>query len=114
MARHLEAVFEQGVLRPLEPLFLPEHQRVQLTLEETPTPLSWESAEPVNERKEELRWLAKDSRAYAGEWVALDGPQLIAHGKKLASVSEAAKAAGVSEPFFARVPTDNDPPLGGW
>jgi predicted DNA-binding antitoxin AbrB/MazE fold protein len=38
MARQLEAVFEQGVLRPLEPLTLPEHQRVRLTLDETPDP----------------------------------------------------------------------------
>jgi predicted DNA-binding antitoxin AbrB/MazE fold protein len=114
MARELEAVYEHGVLRPLEPLVLAEHQRVRLTLEEKPTPLCWKSAEPVNERREELRWLAKESRPYAGEWVALDGPRLVAHGEKLANVSAAAKAAGVAEPLFARVPRDPDMPFGGW
>jgi len=114
MARQLDAVYEQGILRPLEPLVLAEHQRVRLTLEERPARLSWESAEPLNERREELHWLAKESAPYAGEWVALDGPSLVAHGEKLATVSAAAKAAGVIEPLFARVPRDKDTSFGGW
>jgi predicted DNA-binding antitoxin AbrB/MazE fold protein len=110
MSRHLEAIYEQGVLRPLEPLALAEHQRVRLTLDE---PLSWRSSEPVNERRDEMQWLAKESRPYAGQWVALDGPRLVAHGAKLATVSAAAKAAGVERPLFASVP-DDDLPFGGW
>jgi predicted DNA-binding antitoxin AbrB/MazE fold protein len=114
MARQLEAVYEQGILRPLEPLVLAEHQRVHLTLEEAPARLSWASTEPVNERREELQWLASESGPYPGEWVALDGSRLIAHGEKLAAVRAAAKAAGVVEPLFARVPRDKDIPFGGW
>lgn len=113
VALQLEAIYEQGILRPVEPLVLAEHQRVRLTLEEQTQPLIWESPEE-NQRREELRWLAKDSDPYAGEWVALGGPRLIAHGEKLAAVTAAAKAAGVSEPFFARVPRDADLPFGGW
>jgi predicted DNA-binding antitoxin AbrB/MazE fold protein len=114
MARQLEAVYEKEILRPLEPLVLAEHQRVRLTLEERPERLSWESAEPLNERGEELQWLARKSALYAGEWVALDGPSLVAHGERLANVRAAAKAAGVIEPFFARVPRDKDTPFAGW
>ena len=123
MARQLEAVYEQGVLRPLEPLVLPEHQHVRLTLEEQPTEaksanggpakLSWKSTEPVNERREEMQWLAKESGPYAGEWVALEGPRLVAHGAKLAQVRAAARTAGASDPIFARVSSDTDP-FGGW
>jgi predicted DNA-binding antitoxin AbrB/MazE fold protein len=114
MGRQLEAVYEQGILRPLEPLELAEHQRVRLTIEEKPVRLSWESAGAVNDRREELQWLATESGPYAGDWVALDGPRLVAHGEKLASVSAAARAAGVIEPFFARVPRDKGVPFGGW
>lgn len=129
MARHLEAVYEQGVLRPLEPLILPEHQHVRLTLEEhppeaksangglvheNPKTLSWKSTEPVNERRAEMQWLAQESSSYAGEWVAIQGPRLIAHGAKLADVSAAAHAAGVTDPFFASVPEDPDIPFAGW
>ena len=114
MIRQLEAVYEQGVLRPLEPLSLAEHQRVRLTLEDQPARLSWESSEQVNERREELQWLSKEAGPYAGEWVALDGSRLVAHGEKLADVSAAATAAGIEEPFFARVPRETGVPFGGW
>ena len=89
-------------------------QRVRLTIDERPTRLSCNSSEPIEERHDELRWLANDSRPYAGEWVALDGPRLVAHGLKLATVSAAASAAGVTKPFFARVPREKDVPFGGW
>lgn len=114
MSRQLEAVYEHGVLRPLEPLSLAEHQRVRLTLDEKPARLSWESSEPVNERREELQWLAKEAGPYAGEWVVLHGSRLVAHGLKLADVSATAAAAGIDEPFFARVPKVTGVPFGGW
>ena len=34
MARNIEAVYENGVLKPLSPLNLKEHERVKLTVEE--------------------------------------------------------------------------------
>jgi predicted DNA-binding antitoxin AbrB/MazE fold protein len=114
MARQLEAIYEQGILRPLEPLDLAEQQRVRLTIEEKPAGLMWKSEKPFNERREELRWLAKESGPYAGQWVALDGPNLVAHSERLADVSAAAEAAGVTEPFFASVPRDREMPFGGW
>jgi predicted DNA-binding antitoxin AbrB/MazE fold protein len=114
MTRQLEAVYEQGVLRPLEPLSLAEHQRVRLTLEDQPAQLSWESPEPVNERREELQWLSKEAAPYAGEWVALNGSRLVAHGVKFTDVSAAASAAGIEDPFFARVPRETGVPFGGW
>ena len=114
MALQLEAVYEHGILRPLEPLVLAEHQHVRLTIEERTAPVIGESAGPVNERREELQWLATESGPYAGEWVALNGPSLVAHDEKLAAVRASAKAAGVPEPFFARVPRDRHLPSGGW
>lgn len=114
MARQLEAVYEEGVLRPLEPLALAEHQRVRLTLEERTASLNWESSEPVNERREEMEWLARESGSYAGQWIALDRNRLVAHGPKLAAVRAAARAAGIEEPFFASVPDDKDLPFAGW
>lgn len=36
MTRTIEAVYEDGVLKPLTPLQLPEHQRVSVTIEELP------------------------------------------------------------------------------
>jgi len=113
VAKHLEAVYERGVLRPLEYLSLAENQHVRLTIEEGTGPLSWRSSVPADECREEMAWLAKESAAYAGQWVALAGSRLVAHGPKLIEVSETAKAAGVDQPLFAHVPMD-DLPFGGW
>ncbi len=37
MEQAVEAIYERGVLRLLEPLNLPEHQRVTVTVHPTPT-----------------------------------------------------------------------------
>ncbi len=36
MRKQVEAIYENGVLRPLEPLTLDEHQRVTVTIAEAP------------------------------------------------------------------------------
>ena len=57
MVRQLDAVYEHGVLRPLEPLALPEHQRVRLTLDDRPLPqdgnIPTQDRTRVNDRREE-------------------------------------------------------------
>ena len=40
MNRRVEAVYENGVLRPLEPLPLREHQKVRVTVSDTEDPLA--------------------------------------------------------------------------
>ena len=118
MVRQFEAVFEHGILRPLEPLVLPEHQRVRLTIEERASPqngnTSVQDPDRVNERREEFLWLAYESGPYAGQWVALDGSRLIAHGTELATVGAAACAAGVDRPLLTHLPLEGELPFGGW
>ena len=113
MVRQVEAVYEQGVLRPIEPLVLPEHQRVQLTLEDQPVPQVGNAA-PGNGRREEFLWLANESAPYAGQWVALDGNRLVAHGPELATVSAAARAVGVQRPLLTHLAPAGELPSGGW
>jgi len=40
MIQEVEAVYEHGVLRPLRPLSLSEHQQVRLTISDTPAQAS--------------------------------------------------------------------------
>lgn len=40
MSTQLEAVYEKGVFRPLQPVSLPEHQRVTVTIDEEAAELS--------------------------------------------------------------------------
>ena len=112
MVRQLEAVYEHGILRPLEPLSLGESQRVRLTLDDQPLPVP--VTIPGNDRSEEMRWIAQESGPYAGQWVALSGSRLVAHGTSLASVSAAARAAGVDRPLLTHLAPEPELPFGGW
>lgn len=112
MVRSLDAVFEAGVLRPLEPLALSENQRVRLTLDDHP--ISEKSIPSLHLRQEEISWLASEAGPYAGKWVALSGSTLVAHGEDAASVREAARIAGVERPLLVHLPGEQGLSFGGW
>ncbi len=50
-----------------------------------------------------MQWLADNSERYAGQWVALDGDRLIAHGANHDEVAEAAKSDGAYLPLITSV-----------
>ena len=58
---------------------------------------------PVPDSRREMQWLAAHGRAYAGQWVALDGDRLIAHGPQHHEVWAAAEASGVYLPLVTFV-----------
>ena len=110
MVRHLEAVFEAGVLRPLQPLLLPEHHHVMVTIDDSPIV----AAAEFNHRYAEQAWLGTHGRAYIGQWVALDGGKLISHGPNAVPVRDDARRQGLKCPFVVRVPPDFGKPSAGW
>jgi hypothetical protein len=115
MLKQLDAVYENGVLRPLTPLTLSEQQQVRLTLDDQPIPepsVTVSGHDPF--RREEMFWLAHNSAPYAGQWVALSGSRLIAHGPEPAAVWETARLAGVDRPLVTHLPQENELPFGGW
>ncbi|MGH9854331.1 MAG: DUF5678 domain-containing protein [Blastocatellia bacterium] len=56
-----------------------------------------------------MRWLAEHAREYAGQWVALDGERLIAHGPDARAIYAAANADGAYLPLVTQV-EDPDAP----
>ena len=110
MVRHVEAVFEDGVLRPTEPLSLPERQHVRVTIDDSPPVAS----EQINHRLAEQAWLTVHGHEYRGQWVALDGGRLVAHGPKAVPVRDDARSQGIECPFVVRVPLDFGGPSAGW
>ena len=105
--RQLEAVFEGGVLRPLEPLSLKENQRVLLTVMDAPS-LAGESA-----RKAGLEWLNQHEHLYLGQWVALHGSTLLSHGSDARAVRDEARQKGVMHPLLVHVPKEIGLPSAG-
>lgn len=58
-------------------------------------------------RSSEFAWIQAHAHEYPGEWIALDGDRLLAHGPRLKQVRDmlsAQDAAG--DPLFHRVDVD--------
>jgi Family of unknown function (DUF5678) len=66
-------------------------------------------------RAQEMAWLsghlAEVAQQYTGEWLAIDGPELVAHGPDLAAVYAQASAAGHPDPFVTAMPAGGPPEL---
>ncbi|MBA3441467.1 MAG: hypothetical protein H0T92_16535 [Pyrinomonadaceae bacterium] len=65
-------------------------------------------------RADEQRWLAEHKEEYVGQWVAVEGENLIAHGTNARAVYRAARDAGIRVPFLVRVKPADQLPFGGW
>lgn len=67
---------------------------------------------PLPDPGPSVRWMNEHSRAYEGEWVALDGHRLIAHGADSKSIFAAAKADGAVHPIVTFIPPSDLPFIG--
>jgi hypothetical protein len=62
-------------------------------------------------------WLVKNRANYAGQWVALDGDRLLAHGADAALVYQTSRAALAHTgrvPLVVLIETADELPFGGW
>jgi hypothetical protein len=65
---------------------------------------------PARTRERELAWLAQHRAhlsRYAGEWLIIEGDDLIAHGPDYLAVLKKARRRGVLVPFAYRVPEED-------
>ena len=68
----------------------------------------------VQSRATESDWVDRHRDQFLGEWVAVEGERLIAHGTNPREVYLAARAAGITTPFIVRVHEREEPFMGGW
>ena len=71
-------------------------------------------APKLSRRELALKWVAENSKAYAGMWVVLDGDRLLASGNGAGKVAQAARALGVKIPSIIRIPEGEEIPFAGW
>lgn len=62
---------------------------------------------PYIDRTLEYKWLAAHRREYIGEWIALKGEQLIAHGAQAKEVFAQARAVGAKDALVLFVEDPN-------
>jgi hypothetical protein len=74
-----------------------------------------QSAPVYDTHERERAWIERNRDGYVGQWVALDGDRLLAHGQDARRVYLAAREAGVRAPFLERVtPKEEGAFWGGW
>jgi hypothetical protein len=62
-----------------------------------------------------MKWIQEHRNEYMGQWVVLEGDQLISHGTDARQVYEEARAAGIEAPFLERVTEEEKQPYwAGW
>ena len=61
-----------------------------------------------------MEWIQANREEFDGQWVALDGDILLAHGADGKKVHAAAQAKGVKTPLMHRVSVKETQPFGGW
>lgn len=100
--RHLPDEKKVEVLRYVE--------RVEAALEREQLPRT------VSDRAAaSLKWISEHRTEYAGQWVAMEGDRLVAHGPEAKAVAQEARRLGLAVPFLHRVadPSEGDA-WGGW
>lgn len=81
-------------------------------LEQQPPLQSSQASYRTYER--ENAWLDAHRDEYLGQWVAVEGDSLVAHGTNPRQVYLAARDSGIEVPFLVRVEHREGPFTGGW
>jgi len=66
------------------------------------------------DRTREIDWIATHRSQYMGQWVVLDGDQLIGHGHDPRLLIEKARSEGVERPLVVRIQEEPTGFTGGW
>lgn len=105
----LEQILEEA--RALSP---EERKQLREALDREEATQQGALAERSSNRAREQQWVSEHRDEYLGQWVALDGDRLIAHGHDARAVYTSAREAGIRVPFVVRVEAIDEPSMGGW
>ncbi len=111
-----QEVLQQAKTLPLdEQLTLAEVLLAQQKLDRSQNQNGHSLLEGVDmERKREHQWLDENWRTYLGQWVAIEGNQLISADHDGRKVFADARAAGIRVPFVIHVQDPTTAQIGGW
>jgi Family of unknown function (DUF5678) len=94
----LETIYQQATQLP------PEQQQklvdaINARLKRKPLGKRVHPSVPYKDRSHEHQWLRENSRNYVGQWVVLEGDQLLSHGTNAKEVFAAADLTGIDRPL---------------
>jgi hypothetical protein len=118
----MSVITVENILRQIDQLPLSEQSRLRALLNEKPLPAAAKPPRdkrlpdrPWPEAQAAMKWLREHAHEYRGQWVALAGDRLIAHGSERELVRAVHEAAGLdaSQVLLHRIPALDEPPFMG-
>ncbi len=64
--------------------------------------------------RREYEWLSQHRHEYPGQYVAIEGDKLYAHGPNGRKTLAEARQAGAKHPLIVRIEAEDELPFGGW
>ena len=80
-----------------------ESETIDLSCESPTSQEAPMASKPVWDGRLEMKWIQENRDQYVGQWVALDGDTLIAHGIKARDVRAEARRKGVANPCLTHI-----------
>ncbi len=101
-------VLDSTHLELTEPLAVPSGARVEVAVSGGEDPITTATDEPAEARPLQFRrreddWCrthGDDLLAYAGQWIVLEGEEIIAHGGDPTELVRQARARGIASPYL--------------
>jgi hypothetical protein len=87
-----------------------DKQHVLLTITDVSAPGTNSGRMPEPEKE----WLLAHGQEYSGQWVALNGEELLSHGSDARGVRDEARAKGVQTPIMVYIPDEPNLPSAFW
>lgn len=79
--------------------------------------LELQKAPMVLSRRKEVEWLSSNARElgnYEGQWIAIEGNEVVARGSDEVEVEMRAREKGIKVPLLVRIPSKDDMPFVGF
>ena len=103
----LEQIIDEARGLPIE-----EQRRLRIALERLDPKADAQPAYRTHDG--ERAWINAHREEYLGQWVALDGDLLVAHGTDAKKVYDEARERGITAPYLERVSPKQEAFMGGW
>jgi hypothetical protein len=103
----LEQILEEARKLPAE-----EQRRLRDALDELSS--NGDTQPSYKTHEGERAWINAHRDEYLGQWVALDGDHLVAHGTDAKKVYDEAREQGITAPYLEQVSPKQDAFMGGW
>lgn len=91
-----------------------EREKIRRTLETERNDQGAREQHEIEQYKLSRKWIGEHKEEFLGQWVCLEGDELIAHGSDALEVNRRAREAGIKSPFIVQIIEEPKNFTGAW